>query len=168
MLLEKALVIKTNLFTIIIKLIDREVELYEWGMYLLIFFVFFFFYSLFHFYCFCSLVYSYPCFLLFFFFFFSSSTLPSSILFFSFFSRQSVHLFVACLFLLVFFFYFFQFQHFSLSFSFIVVLWYLKLSFTVTRFILSPWKTLLAQAPNRDMLYHVLYSHPTASQRHNN
>ena len=50
-------------------------------------------------------------------------------------------------------FYFFQFQHFSLSLFVDVVLWCLKLSFTVTRFILNPWRTLLAQAPNRTMLY---------------
>ena len=40
-----------------------------------------------------------------------------------------------------------------------VVLWCLKLSFTVTRFILSPWKTLLAQAPNRGLLYSHLQHH---------
>ena len=38
-----------------------------------------------------------------------------------------------------------------------VVLWYLKLQFTVTRFILSPWRTRLAQAPNRDKCYIVIY-----------
>ena len=69
-------------------------------------FLFLFSFSL---YCFCSWSI-----LVFFFFFISSSTLPSSFLFFPFFSRQSVHLFVARLFLF-FSFYFFQFQHFSLS-----------------------------------------------------
>ena len=50
-------------------------------------------------------------------------------------------------------FYFFQFQHFSLSLFVDVVLWCLKLSLTVTRFVMNPWRTLLAQAPNRTMLY---------------
>ena len=57
-------------------------------------------------------------------------------------------------------FYFFQFQHFSLS-LFVDVLWCLKLSFTVTRFVLNPWRTLLAQAPNRTMLYTHLLHHDT-------
>ena len=112
-------------------------------------FLFLFSFSL---YCFCSWSILVSCFLFFFFFFFfSSSTLPPSFLFFSFlsfFSRQSVHLFVACLFL-----FFFLFTSFNSSIFFVlfvdVVLWCLKLSFTVTRFVLSPWKTLLAEAPNR-------------------
>ena len=37
-----------------------------------------------------------------------------------------------------------------------VVLWCLKLQFTVTRFILGPWRTRLAQAPNRDKCYIVM------------
>ena len=45
-------------------------------------------------------------------------------------------------------FYFFQSQHFSLSLFVDVVLWCLKLSLTVTRFVLNPRRTLLAQAPN--------------------
>ena len=63
-------------------------------------------------------------------------------------------------------FYFFQFQHFSLSLFVDVVLWCLRLSFTVTMFVLNPWRTLLAQAPNRTMLYSHLHHH-SASQRHN-
>ena len=39
-----------------------------------------------------------------------------------------------------------------------VVLWCLKLQFTVTRFILSPWRTRLAQAPNRSKCYIVIYT----------
>ena len=74
------------------------------------------------------------------------------LLFFLFFPRRSVPLIVACLFLF-FSFYFFQFQHFSLSLFVDVELWCLKLSFTVTRFVLNPWRTLLAQAPNRTMIY---------------
>ena len=64
-----------------------------------------------------------------------------------------VHSSYSCLFVLVFSFYFFQFQHFSLSLFVDVELWCLKLSFAVTRFVLNPWRTLLAQAPNRTMLY---------------
>ena len=82
-------------------------------MYLLIFFVFFF-YSLFHFTVFVAGLFLFLVFLFFsfFFFFFSSSTLPSSFLFsfLSFFSRQSVHLFVARLFL-----FFFLFNSFNSS-----------------------------------------------------
>ena len=40
-----------------------------------------------------------------------------------------------------------------------VVLWCSKLSFTVTRFVLNPWRTPLAHAPNRDMLYSHLQHH---------
>ena len=40
-----------------------------------------------------------------------------------------------------------------------VVLWCLKLQFTVTMFILSPWRTRLAQAPNWTMLYSHLQRH---------
>ena len=56
-------------------------------------------------------------------------------------------------------FYFFQFQHFSLSLFVDVVLWCLKLSLTVTRFVMNPWRTLLAQAPNWIMLYTHLLIH---------
>ena len=37
-----------------------------------------------------------------------------------------------------------------------VVLWCLNLQYTLTRFILSPWRTRLAQAPNRDKCYRVM------------
>ena len=85
------------------------------------FLCFLFFYSLFHFTVFVAGLFLFPVF--FFLLFFSSSFLPARwlpLLFFSFlsfFSRQSVHLFVARFFLF-FSFYFFQFHHFSLSFSF--------------------------------------------------
>ena len=82
-------------------------------MYLLIFFVFFF-YSLFHFTVFVVGLFLFLVFFFFsfFFFFFSSSTLPSFFFFsfLSFFSRQSVHLFVARLFL-----FFFLFTSFNSS-----------------------------------------------------
>ena len=95
----------------------------------------------------------------FFFFFFSSSTLHCLLLFFLFFPRRSVPLIVDGLFLFFFSFYFFQFQQFSLSLFVDVELWCLKLSFAVTRFVLNPWRTLLAQAPNRTMLYSHLHVH---------
>ena len=63
-------------------------------------------------------------------------------------------------------FYFFQFQHFSLSLFVDVVLWCLKLSLTVTRFVMNHWRTLLEPAPNRTMLYSHLHHH-SASQWHN-
>ena len=111
MLLEKPLVITTNLSQLF-KLIDREIELYEWRMYLLIFFVFFF-HSLFHFTVFVA---GFFLFLVFFFF----SYLPARCIVFLFSSFLSVlsapvRSSYSCLFVLVFSFYFFQFQHFSLS-----------------------------------------------------
>ena len=64
-------------------------------------------------------------------------------------------------------FYFFQFQHFSLSLFVDVVLWCLKLSFMVTRFVLNPWRTLLAHAPNRTMLYtHLPYHNDSVIKTH--
>ena len=120
------------------------------------FFVFFF-YSLFHF-----TVFVPGLFLFLVFFFFSSFFLifQHVALFSCFLSVFSapVRSSYSCLFVLVFSFYFFQFQHFSLSLFVDVELWCLKLSFTVTRYVLNPWRTLLAQAPNRTMLYtHLLY-----------
>ena len=129
------------------------------------------FFSLFHFTVFVAGLFLFS----FFFFFFSSSTFHCLPLFFlllflSFFSCRSIPLFVAGLFL------FFLFTSFNSSIFLCPFRWC-----TVTRFVLSPWKTLLAQAPNRDMLYcnlqhhndtinfihSVIYS-STASQRHNN
>ena len=110
-------------------------------------FLFLFSFSL---YCFCSWSILISCFLFFFFFFlvllfFQHVAFLYS--FFPFFSRQSVHLFVACL-SCFFFFLLLSIPAFFFVLFIAVVLWCLKLSFTVTRFILSPWKTLLAQAPN--------------------
>ena len=126
----------------------------EQSTYISCFFFFLFYFLL----LFCS------CFLFFFFFFFSSSTLPSSFLsFFSFFLFASVCSSVCCSFVLVFFFCFvFLLLSIPAFFSVLfvdVVLWCLKLQFTVTRFILSPCRTHLAQAPNRDMLYSHLHHH---------
>ena len=89
-------------------------------------------------------------FFFFFFFFFSSSTLPSSFLFFfSFFLSFRVSLFI-CLLLVCsrFFLLLLSIPAFVFVLFVYVVLGCLKLSFTVTKFILSPWKTLLAQASN--------------------
>ena len=117
-----------------------------------------FFYSLFHFTVFVAGLFLFLVFFFFFsffFFFFSSRTLPSSFLFcFSFFLFASNCSSVCWTFVLVFFLLLSIPAFFFVLFLY-VVLWCLKLSFTVTRFILSPWKTLLAQAPN----YYMLYSH---------
>ena len=59
----------------------------------------------------------------------------------------------SCLCVLVFFFLLLSLPAFFLVPFVDVVLWYLRLPFTVTRFVLNPWRTLLAQAPNRTMLY---------------
>ena len=70
--------------------------------------------------------------------------------FFSFFLFASVCSSVCCSFVLVFFFFLLLSipAFFFVLFVYVVLLCF-KLSFTVTRFILSPRKTLLAQAPNR-------------------
>ena len=113
-------------------------------------FLFLFSFSL---YCLCSWSILVSCFLFFSFLFFSSSFLPARCLplfffFFSFFLFVSVCSSVCCSFVLV----FFLFTSFNSSIFFVlfvyVELWCLKLSFTVTRFVLNPWRTLLAQAPN--------------------
>ena len=108
-------------------------------------------------YCFCSWSILVSCFLFFsffsfFFFFFSSSTLPSSFLFFLFILSFRVSLFISLLLVGSCFFFFFLLLSIPAFFFVLfvyVVLWCLKLSFTVTKFILSPWKTLLAHATNR-------------------
>ena len=116
------------------------------------------------FFSFLFLLLVYSCFL---FSFFFSSFLParcsvSLCPFFLFFSRWSVPFpfFFCCWFVLVFFsFYFFQFQHFSLSFLLMSCCSAKKLSFTVTRLVLNPCGTRLAQAPNHIMLYCHLQHH---------
>ena len=131
-------------------------------MYLLIFFLSF---SL---YCFCSWFILVSCFL--FFLFFQHVALSSSFLS----SPFSGLLFVSAvplfrsLFVLVFFlFTSFNSSIFLCPFCY-VVLWCFKLSFTVTRFVLSPWKTLLAQTPNRGLLYsHMSYHNYTIIDRRN-
>ena len=98
-------------------------------------------------------------FLLFFLLFFQHVALSFSFLFFFFFFFCSfrVGLFLFFLFLLLvcscFFFLLLSIPAFFFVLFVDVVLWCLRLSFTVTRFVLSPWRTLLAQAPNRTMLY---------------
>ena len=128
--------------------INRQRDRIIWMRDVLTQFLCFLFLFSFSLYCFCSWSILVSCFLFFsfFFFFFSSSALPSSFLFF-FFSHQSVHLFVACL-ILFFFFLLLSIPAFFFVLFVDVVLWCLKLSFTVTRFVLSPWTTLLAQVPN--------------------
>ena len=125
-------------------------------MYLLIFFFFvFFFYSLFHFTVFVAGLFLLLVFF-FFFFFFSSSTLHCFLLFFLFFPRWSVPLIVDGLFLFL-----FLFTSFNSS------IFLCLSSFTVTRFVLNPWRTLLAHAPNRTMLYtHLPYHNDSIIKTH--
>ena len=100
----------------------------------------------------------------FFFFIFSSSTLHCFLLFCSFRAGPFLLLLMVCS--CFYFFLLLSIQHFSLSLFVDVVLWCLKLSFTVTRFVLNPWRTLLTKAPNWTMLYSHLHVH-AASQWHN-
>ena len=111
-----------------------------------------FFYSLFHFSVFVAGLFLFLVFFFFLFFlllFFQHVAFLFS--FFYFFLSFRVSLFI-CLLLVCSCFFFFLFLSIPAFFFVLfvdVMLWCLKLSFTVTRFILSPWKTLLAQAPNR-------------------
>ena len=80
--------------------------------------------------------------------------------FFLFFSRRPVPF--SFLFLLLvcscFFFLFLSIPAFLFVLFVDVVLWCLRLPFTVTRLVLSPWRTRLAQTPNRDKCYIVTYA----------
>ena len=129
--------------------INRQRDRIIWMRDVLTNFLCFLFLFSFSLYCFCSWSILVSCFL-----FFSSSFLPARCLplfffVFSFFLFASVCSSVCCSFVLAFFF----FLLLSISAFFFVlivdaVLWCLKLSYTVTRFVMSLWKTLLAQAPN--------------------
>ena len=128
--------------------INRQRDRIIWMRDVLTNFLCFLFLFSFSFYCFCSWSILVSCFLFFLLLFFQHVAFLFFFSFPSFFSRQSVHLFVARLFLF-FFFLLLSIPAFFFVLFVYVVLWCLILSFTVTRFILSPWKTLLAQAPNR-------------------
>ena len=101
-------------------------------------------------------------FLVFFFFFFSSGTVQCLPWFFFFCSfRVGRFLFLLFFLLLVCSCFFFLLLSIPAFFFvlFVDVLWCLKLSFTVSRFVLSPWRTRLVRAQNRTMLYCHLQHH---------
>ena len=91
-----------------------------------------------------------------------SSFLPArcSVFLFSYFSVlfASVCSSFYCWLVLVFFFLLLSIPAFFFVLFVDVVLWCLKLPFTVTRFVLSPWRTRLAQAPNHSLLYTHLHN----------
>ena len=95
--------------------------------------------------------------------FFFSFFLPArcTVFLFSFFSVlfASVCSFFCWWFVLVFFFLLLSITALLFVLFVDVVLWCLKLSFTVTWFVLSPWRTRLAQAPNWSLLYTHLQHH---------
>ena len=98
-------------------------------------------------------------------FFFSFLPARCSVFLFSFFFcsfRVSLFLFLSFFVAGLFLFFFFLLLSIPAFFFVLfidIVLWCFKLSFTVTRFVLSPWRTRLARAPNRGMLYCNLQHH---------